>query len=98
MYFFFRTTDQRVPLPLTAIPTSFQVTWVYAENSGALRDKTEATSIDPDGPWHTLLRESMERADYRDLLAEMEADESARVSEPPAAYDVTRMTQRRLFD
>jgi len=52
----------------------------------------------PDGPWHTLLRESIDPADYRALFAEMDGQGSGRVSEPSAAYDVAKMTQRRLFD
>jgi hypothetical protein len=52
----------------------------------------------PDSPWHTLLRESLDPAEYRALLAEMEGEGSVRVSEPSAVYDVTKMTQRRLFD
>lgn len=52
----------------------------------------------PDGPCHNLLRETLQQADYRALLAEMEGEGSFRVSEPSAVYDVTKMTQRRLFE
>ncbi|WP_028321089.1 hypothetical protein [Desulfatiglans anilini] len=55
-------------------------------------------SASRDGPWHTLFRELLERADHRALLAEIQGDGSARVSEPSAAYDVSRMPQGRLFD
>ncbi|MDQ1336951.1 MAG: hypothetical protein QG552_3901 [Thermodesulfobacteriota bacterium] len=52
----------------------------------------------PDGPWHTLLRESLDLSDYRALLTEASGKEPVRVSEPSTAYDVSKMTQRRLFD
>jgi hypothetical protein len=52
----------------------------------------------PDGPWHTLLRELLDLTDYRALLTEASGKEAVRVAEPPASYDVSRMTQRRLFD
>jgi hypothetical protein len=52
----------------------------------------------PDGPWQTLLRESLDLTEYRALLADVEGERSAGVSEPAASYDVSKMTQRRLFE
>ncbi len=52
----------------------------------------------PDGPWHTLFRETLDLTDYRALLAEMDGGRAVSVAEPASAYDVTKMTQRRLFE
>lgn len=52
----------------------------------------------PDGPWHTLLRESLEQADYRALVTALETQARTGVAEPSASYDVTKMSQGRLFD
>ncbi|MFH1951157.1 MAG: hypothetical protein ABIL06_06035 [Pseudomonadota bacterium] len=54
---------------------------------------------DPDGPWHLLAREQLGGADYRALLAELEAEDHGKVADAAAPYDVSKakMTQRRLF-
>jgi hypothetical protein len=52
----------------------------------------------PDGPWHSLLRESLERAEYLALVAALGTQAHTGVAEPSASYDVTKMSQGRLFD
>lgn len=52
----------------------------------------------PDGPWHTLLRESLGPVAYRTLVAALETQAHTGVAEPSAPYDLTKMKQGRLFD
>jgi len=47
----------------------------------------------PDGPWHTLLRESLEQADYRAFAAALETQAHTGVEEPSAPHDVSKLRQ-----
>lgn len=51
-------------------------------------------------PWHVLARDHLGDTDYRQLLADLEAENPGKISEPAAPYYASpgRMTQRRLFD